>query len=61
MHFLTTDGREWDVAENCLYCRLNTVGQHHVTCPLAPAAPLFRPQETKIEVRIVPGFVESRP
>lgn len=36
MRFSTTDGKEYDVPDQCPYCGLSTGGQHGAGCPLNP-------------------------
>jgi hypothetical protein len=34
MKITTTDGKEYYTDEGCLYCRINTAGQHEIDCPM---------------------------
>jgi len=35
MRFTTTDGKDYEVADQCPYCSLSTGGQHGAGCPMA--------------------------
>lgn len=38
MRFSTTDGKAWDVSDQCAFCDMDTGGNHKLNCPCHPIA-----------------------
>ena len=52
MRYSTTDGRVWDVADQCAHCQMDTGGNHQSWCPLSQVGH-YEPI-TNVEITIHP-------
>ena len=52
MKMSTTDGKEYELIDQCPYCQLNIAGNHQLTCPLFNKVPDNIKVLTRISVHI---------